>query len=177
MAATANRSKQFVRCVAATALISGALLAAPPVFAALDGETNTDGLNPAAELYDIAEAKRLRQVGRQLELNRFMTWSTTYGPNSLWGPRLGGPPVRQPIGYESKEVAPERWIYRPLYGDAEGAAEQIGTPPASTSAGATNKSPAPPKLPAPSNAQPGDRVSEPPAPKPRLPMPSGPRDL
>jgi hypothetical protein len=159
------------------AILFAMLLVAAPVDAALDGETNTNGLNPAAELYDIAETKRLQQVGQQLELNRFMTWSAYYGPNSLWGPPLGGPPVRQPIGYESKEVSPDRWIYRPLYGDEQPAAELIGTPPATGSASAQSTPPAQPKLPAPSDAQSGDRIGGPLPPQPQVSVPSGPRDF
>jgi hypothetical protein len=94
-----------------------ALLTVAAAHGAIDGETNTDGFNPAAELYDLAEAQRLAHVARQLELNRFMIDSTCFTSFDLWGPPVGGPPIRQPIGYESVEVGPNRYLYRPLYAE------------------------------------------------------------
>ncbi len=158
----------------AAALLVAALLMPRIASAGIDGESNTDGVNPAAELYDIAETQRLQQVARQLDLNRFMTWSSSYGPNSLWGPRIGGPPIRQPIGYESKQVSPNRWIYRPVY-DEEAPVEVIAAPPALPAPGTGAPPAAGPRLPAPSDARPGDPMPADAAPK--LPMPSGPREF
>src|SRR5262245_53298627 len=95
-------------CLLVTSLFVILVCGTGVVRAGIDGEANTDGVNPADELYNIAEAKRLQQVGQQLQLNRYMTWNTYYGPGSLWGPPIGGAPVRQPIGYESKQVTPNR---------------------------------------------------------------------
>src|SRR5262245_36737010 len=135
---------RFVASVVLVALLIGASSAC----AGIDGEANTDGVNPADELYNIAEAKRLQQVGQQLQLNRFMAWNTYYGPGSLWGPRLGGPPIRQPIGYESKQVTPNRWIYRPVYDEELPPAEVIAAPPADSVAPPATPSPNDPKPPA-----------------------------
>lgn len=154
------------------ALLAALWLGASPVRAGIDGEANTDGVNPADELYNIAEAKRLQQVGQQLQLNRFMASNTYYGPGSLWGPPLGRPPVRQPIGYESKQVTPNRWIYRPVYDEPP--AEVIAAPAADNDA-SQPASPPVPKLPAPSDARRGDFRPLPVA--PQQPMPSGPREF
>ncbi len=161
---------KLAACLFATSLVAALLLGVGTVHAGIDGEANTDGFNPADELYEIAEAKRLQQVGQQLQLNRFMAWNTYYGPNSLWGPPLGASPVRQPIGYESKQVTPNRWIYRPVYDEEVPPAEVIAAPPPDSAAG---QQPAPngqPQLPAPSDLRPLPTA-------PMRPMPSGPREF
>jgi hypothetical protein len=67
----------------------------------------------AEESYRIAEAQRLDAISRQLELNRWLTWrSGAYG--DLWR-YPSQPPIEHPIGYESRQVKPDRWIYRPVY--------------------------------------------------------------
>jgi hypothetical protein len=162
-------------CWFATSLFVILMFGTSVVRAGIDGEANTDGVNPADELYNIAETKRLQQVGQQLQLNRFMTWNSYYGPSSLWGPPLGGPPVRQPIGYESKQVTPNRWIYRPVYGDERAPAEVIAAPAADAVANPIAPPPVDRKLPAPSDARPGDFRPLPAS--PQRPMPSGPREF
>jgi hypothetical protein len=121
---------------------------------AIDAEANSDVFNPAAELYDIAETQRLNNVARQVELTRLMFYSTWYAPGDLWGPPIGGPPIEQPIGYESEQVGPNRWIYRPRYAESE----LLPTP-----GGAAGGEPRP-ELPAPRDARPEDFV--PPAERP-----------
>jgi hypothetical protein len=87
----------------------------------------TDGFNPATELYQINEVQRRDQIARQLDLNRRMIWSSGYLPGlptifEPW-PRVPGDiwgypqqrPVAQPSGHESRQVGPNRWIYRPVY--------------------------------------------------------------
>jgi hypothetical protein len=96
--------------------------------AALDPEVYTDGFNPATELYQINEVQRRDQIARQVDLNRRMIWSSGYVPGlptifEPW-PRVPGDiwgypqnrPVEQPLGHESRQVGPNRWIYRPVYG-------------------------------------------------------------
>ncbi len=140
-----------VRMIAACVVV---LAIADSATAGIDPESDTDGYNPAAELYDIGEAQRLNNVARQLDLNRWMIWSSMYCPGDLWGPPIGGPPVRQPTGYESKQVAPNRWIYRPLYSE-DFAPGELPAPPMPEP---LPPPPAPPDLPAPSDAQPEDFV-------------------
>jgi hypothetical protein len=150
--------------------------------AGLDPEANTDGFDPAAESYRINEARRLNEISRQLELNYRMIWDHGFDPAS--------PPVRQPIGHESKQVAPNRWIYRPIYPEQEVGPEfeEVGpellpSPAVATPQPATpNTTPPAPQLspkkdgslraPAPADAKPGDRV----VPK-NLPVPRGPREF
>src|SRR4051812_20595058 len=55
--------------------------------AGIDSESNTDGGNPAAEIYSINEAQRQAQIAQQLQLNQQMLWSSGYAP---WYP--GGVP-------------------------------------------------------------------------------------
>jgi hypothetical protein len=112
----------------------------------IDPESNTDGFNPVADLYDIAETQREGKVAMQQELVRRLVWSTYYAP-------VGGPPIRQPIGYESKQVGPDRWIYRPLYG--EEIVPPIAVPPEALPAPGSVP---PARLPAPRDARPGDFV-------------------
>ena len=138
-------------------------------FAGIDPEANTDGFNPAADLYDIAETQRQGQVALQHELVDWMVRSICYVPGDLWRPPLGGPPIRQPIGHESKQVAPNRWIYRPLY------AQDVQPGSATGPANGIAPQPAPAELPAPSDAKPDDFVPPQAAPKP--PAPRGRREF
>jgi hypothetical protein len=176
-------------------LFASAIFVGAISLAGVDPESNTDGVNPAAELYDQAEAQRLARVARQLELNDFMAWSVAYGPWSLWGPPVGFPPERQPIGYESKQVGPHKWIYRPLYAeDVPPGAAPNAEPAVAPGAGSgpANDLPAPQgapdagqQLPAPRDAAPGDFLppldGAPPAaaqqPRARKPVASGPREF
>lgn len=86
-----------------------AILAAPPLLAGIDQESNTDGFDPAADSYRINEARRQNAIARQLELKYRMMWEFGVDP--------ANPPVDQPIGHESKQVGPNKWIYRPIYSD------------------------------------------------------------
>lgn len=142
---------------AAALLLAGVLFLGQPASTArgfgIDPESNTDAINPAAESYEIAEAQRQAQVVRQLELNDFLKWSTYYGPLDLWGPPLGGPPVRQPIGHESKQIGPDRWMYRPVYPEDVTSSEVVEGLPANGGAAESAQ-----PLPAPSDAAPGDYV-------------------
>jgi hypothetical protein len=132
----------------------------------LDPESNTDGFDPAAQSYRTAEARRLNAMARQLDLTYRMQWENPYFP--------GGPPIRQPIGYESKQVSPREWIYRPIYAEdvvpeSEKSTEPLPRP-------ATRKTPlARPQLPAPADAVPGDLI--PPKDAPKVPALRGPREF
>jgi hypothetical protein len=132
--------------------------------AGVDGESNTDGFNPAAELYDVAEAQRLGKVAHQHALVDAIVHSIAYWPGDLWGPPIGGPPVRQPIGYESKQVGPNRWIYRPLYPedvgpDGKPLAPNVEQLPVPEALPAPQVIPGPqPGHPAPSDAKPEDYI-------------------
>jgi hypothetical protein len=93
----------------------------------LDPESNTDGFNPAAQLYATSEAQRQDLIARQIDLNYRMIWSAGYRPayvrgletwpavpGDIWGyPRPR--PIEHPVGHESRQTGPNRWIYRPLY--------------------------------------------------------------
>jgi len=141
------------------------VLAGSAVGSGVDPESNTDGFDPAAENHRIGEARRLNAMARQLDLIYRMQWENPYFP--------GGPPVRQPIGYESKQVAPDRWIYRPTYPEdvaepVEGTGEPLPEP---------MPQPAPlpaPQAPAPADAQPGDFM---PPKDPAKPPRRGPREF
>lgn len=85
----------------------GLALAATPLLAGIDQESNTDGFDPAADSYRINEARRQNAIARQLELKYRMMWEFGFDP--------GNPPVEQPIGHESQQVGPNKWIYRPIY--------------------------------------------------------------
>src|SRR5258708_37969519 len=82
---------------------------------------------PVEENYRINEAQRLDLIARQLDLNYRMIWQAGYGPRypnpfEPW-PRVAGDiwgypaprPIEHPIGHESVQVSPTRWIYRPVY--------------------------------------------------------------
>lgn len=141
----------------------------PAARAGLDGESNTDGYNPAALGDELGEARRQAIIARQIDLVERMNWSAIYcqfyDPFEPWPPISGdiwGYPlnerVRQPIGHQSGQTGPNRWNYRPLY---EEDVEALPSPEPD------QPSPAPevigPELPAPIDARPGD--FQPPAPK------------
>jgi hypothetical protein len=134
--------------------------------AGLDAESNTDGFDPAAQAYRTGEARRLNAIARQLDLTYRMQWENPYFP--------GGPPIRQPIGYESKQVSPSEWIYRPIYAEdvipeSAESSEPLPLP-------ATRKAPVVgPQLPAPADAAPGDLI--PPKVVPQVPARRGVREF
>ncbi len=143
----------------------------------LDPESNTDGFSPAAGIDDANEARRRDLIARQLDLNQQMIWASGYGPQGLdpfepwvsvpgdiWGyPRPR--PIEQPIGHESVQTGPNRWIYRPLYArPAEPVAP--GTPMNHRAAG--------PELPGPSDPEP---IGKPPAMRMQKKRPAGPREF
>jgi hypothetical protein len=155
-----------IHCAVLRTSASFILAAALPstATAGVDPESNTDGFNPAADLYDIAETQRQGQVAMQHALVDAIARSVLYGWGDLWGPPIGLPGIRQPYGYESKQVGPSRWIYRPLY--AEDVPPPQGAPPEPRQ---------PAELPAPADAAPEDFV--PPHKAPPKPAPSGPREF
>jgi hypothetical protein len=145
--------KDLAAFVLGTACLVGGSTAAGP----LDPEANTDGFSPAAEIDEANEARRRDLIARQLDLNLQMNWFSGYGPQCLdpfepwqsvsgdiWGyPRPR--PIEQPIGHESAQTGPNRWIYRPLYAEPTGSATPgRGKPAASNEVG--------PRLPGPSEA-------------------------
>ena len=152
------------------AVAIGALVSALAGTAAggLDPESNTDGFDPAAESYRTGEARRLNAIARQLDLVYQMQWENPYFP--------GEPPIRQPIGYESKQVGPDRWIYRPIYSEDVDAATDILPAPESLPQPAAHKAPAAgPPRPAPADAVPEDFI--PPKATPNKPKRGGPREF
>lgn len=129
-------------------LLAGACAAR--AVAGLDPESNTDGYDPAADSYRINEARRLNAISQQLELTRQMLWLNGFNP--------ANPPVRQPIGYESGPIGPNRWMYRPLY--AEDVPAEMVPPPGPEALPVPSAS-GPlliPQGPAPAGAQPGDFI-------------------
>jgi hypothetical protein len=148
--------------------LSACALAGRCALAGLDPESNTDGFNPAAEAYRLGEARRLNNIGRQLDTVYRMQWEFPYFP--------GEPPVRQPIGYESKQVAPNRWIYRPIYADDVAPKAETLPAPEALPVPAKNGAAAKPQAPAPADAVPADLIP----PKnagPRKPAARGPREF
>ena len=162
-------SRRWASGLLAAAVFGYALAGGAAAVAGIDAESNADGFNPAAQLYGIAEAQRLNRVARQLELNQFMIDSTYYEPGDLWGPPLGGPPTRRPIGYESKQIGPNRWMYRPLYAEDIAAGDPAELP--APGAELLRTPHVQPQLPAPSDAAPGDFIP------PRDPDLGGPREF
>jgi hypothetical protein len=147
----------------------------------IDPETNTDGFNPAASAHQMGEARRLDLIARQLDLNYRMIRSAGYGPQypnpfepwprvpgDIWGyPRSR--PIEHPIGHESGQIAPDRWIYRPLY-----AADLNAAPPA-VPAPASPRAPGfVEQLPGPSDPEP-EKLA--PAARPKKKSPGGPREF
>lgn len=139
--------------------------------AGLDGESNTDGYNPAALGDELGEARRQAIISRQIELVDRMNWSAFYGcllgpfepwvsePGDIWGyPQ--DERVRQPIGHESGQTGPNRWNYRPIY------PEDVETLPAPDGESIDGEQ-AGPELPAPWHV---DEVS-PPKPTPERAVP------
>jgi hypothetical protein len=150
------------------ALAAACALVGNCALAGLDPESNTDGFDPGAEAYRLGEERRLSDIARQLDTVYRMQWEYPYFP--------GEPPVRQPIGYESKQVAPNKWIYRPIY--AEDVAPAGETLPMNEllPSPAQNGPAAKPQAPAPADAARGDLI--PPAgPLPPKPARRGPREF
>jgi hypothetical protein len=168
--------------VAVVALVGGG---ATRVVAQLDPETNTHGFDPVAESYEMAEARRMDQIARQLDLNYRMQISAGFGPRypapfEPW-PRVPGDiwgypqskPITQPLGHESLQTGPNRWMYRPIYPGPQPLPAPVKpqvTAPATPRAQV--KAPVQAELPAPSDAAPADRV---PRPAPKKQPPLGPR--
>lgn len=127
----------------------------------LDPESNTDTFDPAADSHRVNEARRRNAIARQLDLIYLMQWENPYF--------AGEGPIRQPIGYESKQVSPSRWIYRPIYSEdvAPPANESLPEP------GAANAPAAKPFGPSPADAAAGDFI--PPKAAPNTPPARGPR--
>lgn len=151
---------------ASTIFLLGALSCAQSAVGGLDPESNTDGFDPAAQSYRINEARRLNAISRQLDLTYRMQRENPYFP--------GEPPIRQPIGYESKQVGANRWIYRPIY--AEDVNRDSATVPESLPPPAAGKTPAEkPQRPAPAGAAPEDFI--PPKDAPKKPAGPGPREF
>ncbi len=178
------------------------LLAAPASFlprasAGIDPEINTDSFDPVTEMYGLNEERRLDLIARQLAINYQMRWYAGLTvpcpfPFEPW-PRVPGDiygyqlyqPSPQPIGHESGQVAPNRWIYRPIYPGQPGAAV---TAPGANVAGAGANAVGPelvnpngpngaaPKQAAPKKAVPQPKRRHPagelPAPSVELPAPS-----
>jgi len=119
--------------------------------AGIDPEQNIDGFDPAAESFRINEARRLNAISRQLELTYRMMQMHGYNPAS--------PPIEQPIGQETIELGPGKWLSRPVYDEPAGP-EVVDPIP-----GSVEVLPAPtptgPMLvpPGPSDAKPGDYIS------------------
>jgi hypothetical protein len=153
----------------------------------IDSESNTDGPSPAAEIYSINETQRQAQVAQQLDLNYRMLWSSGYGPwyperlepGFIWGYRRGVMPIEQPIGHQSEQVAPNRWIYRPLYArDVEPAVpvEDVGAGPILPAPVEILPAPAS-VLPIPAPGPSAPEPIEPKVPRPRPQRPVGPREF
>jgi hypothetical protein len=136
--------------------------------AGLDGESNTDGFDPGAEAYRRGEEQRLSNVARQLDTVYRMQWEYPYFP--------GEPPVRQPIGYESKQVAPNRWIYRPIYPEDVAPAPGEALPTPAEPLPPRDAPAAKPQLPAPADAVPGDLIPPQGGRRPQ-PLGRGPREF
>jgi len=158
----------FALAVCACA-VGGQFVLAQRALAGLDPESNTDGFDPGAEAYRLGEARRLNNIARQLDTVYRMQWENPYFP--------GEPPVRQPIGYESKQLGPNRWLYRPIY--SEDTAEPLETLPAPEPLPqplpAQPVPGAKPQAPAPADALPGDFIP-PQGAQPRQPA-RGPREF
>jgi hypothetical protein len=155
--------KRFVcNAVIAQALLA-VMLSGAAVGGGLDPESNTDGFDPAVESYRINEARRQNLINRQLDLIYLMQWENPYFP--------GEDPIQQPIGYESKQVSPNRWIYRPIY--PENVAPAPSTNEALPEPVAAGAPAAEPVAPAPADAASGDFI--PPKAVPKTPAARGPR--
>ena len=161
--------------VLGVACLAGWVAMAGPI----DPESNTDGFSPAAEIDDANEARRRDLIARQLDLNLQMIWASGYGPQvgdgcepwtSVPGDTRGYPrprPIEQPIGHESAQTGPNRWIYRPLYARPAG-------PVAPGQVNATSSNAIGPELPGPSDPEP---LAKPPALRMPKKRPAGPREF
>ena len=172
--------RQGPRAVTLAAALCAIASMSPLSFGGLDAESDTDSNNPAAQLYSTSEAQRRAMIARQIDLNRRMIWSSGYAagyaqpfepwptvPGDIWGyPRPL--PIEQPLGHESVQTAPNRWIYRPLYANA------LQQPPARPEPLEGPKQLAP-QLPGPSNPEPEDLPLA--APRTKKKPSAGPREF
>ena len=93
-----------------------------------------DFFSPPPDINEIDGAGRRDRIARQWDLNlQFYGWNGYgYGPSYVdrfepWWQRVPGSmwsyrqqwPIELPIGYESGQRRPIRWIYRPLYASPE----------------------------------------------------------
>lgn len=164
-----SRLAALTFCLLAFVLIAAVFSVAR---AGLDGESNTDGYNPAALGDELGEARRQAIIARQIDLVERMNWSAIYCQfydpfepfppisGDIWGYPLDER-VRQPIGHQSGQTGPDRWNYRPLY---EEDVESLPSPEPSPNGFAPEV--IGPELPAPRDAGPGE--VEPLAPKKSL---------
>ncbi len=169
--------------MSASKIIRAVLVAAAASVAnvalAIDPEGNTDGFNPVAgELNQINESQRQDQIARQIDLNRRMIRSSGFGPRypdpfEPW-PRVPGDvwgypvqrPIEQPIGHESLQTGPNRWLYRPLYATGQPQQSARGAPARPAPAARPGKV----ELPHPSDAEPEDFVPAAAGPRKQLPV-------
>jgi hypothetical protein len=147
------------------ALIGALVLGtAAPATAGIDPEQNIDGFDPAAESFRINEARRLNAISRQLELTYRMMWLNGHNPAS--------PPIRQPIGQETIQLGPNKWLSRPVYDHLPGD-DAVGPEAIETSPVVPELLPAPeaqgPMLvpPGPADAKAGDQIPPQPDPAPK----------
>lgn len=148
-------------------LIAGAGLLPSLLLAGIDPESNTDGYDPVAANNNINEARRRNAISRQIETNYQMLW------NGGWFP--AGEPVRQPIGHESKQIGPNRWLYRPIY--PEDVAQPVETLPTDELLPDPSQGPllVPPTGPANPSKPPAALLPSPVSPPPSTGVPSGPK--
>jgi hypothetical protein len=166
---------------------AGVGLTAARAHAGIDSESNTDATNPAAEIYSINEVQRQAQIAQQLDLNRRMLWSSGYAPwyperlepGFIWGYRRNAIPIEQPIGHQSEQVGPNRWIYRPLYArDVEPVVPAESFVPGPVLPAPAEVLPAPSNvLPVPAPGPSAPEPIDPKTPRPRSKQPVGPREF
>jgi len=116
--------------------------------------------SPSRTIYRLSETERQEQIARQLNLTEQMQWAAPYWLGR--SPR----PVQQPIGHESVQVGPNRWVYRPIYAPRTAEAQQPGESPQprATRPSVARPLPTAPRvveLPAPSDPEPPDFVPPP----------------
>ncbi len=104
------------------------------------GDAPRRKIDPAEASYQFNEAWRRDQIARQIDLNYRMQWMAGFGPQLVgpfepW-PRVPGDiwgypqarPIVHPIGHESAQTGPNRWIYRPIYATPSPAAPAAAPP-------------------------------------------------
>jgi hypothetical protein len=168
-----------IRQILAASVLGVSCFGAWALAGPLDPESNTDGFSPAVGIDDANEARRRDLIAHQLDLNLQMIWASGCGPQigdpfepwlsvpgDIWGyarPR----PIEQPIGHESAQTGPNRWIYRPLY-------PRPAEPVAPGQVNPTNPNAIGPELPGPSDPEP---LAKPPAVRVPKKRPAGPREF